>query len=159
MASVPLGAALLDTSLEVRDARGRVITEGRGQLFIGRGGGHTTHPLTNHRERTPSCLPERCPPAGGRERVCLIDAEAALVPGTMRATGDWVRLDGDHLHYLGRRDRLVKRNGQRVNLDTVQHVRASVLPVQQNGLTSIYMLYSQFSTSINMQYSPAWYEY
>ena len=49
-----------------------------------------------------------------------------MVPGTMRATGDWVEMEGKHLHYLGRRDRLVKRNGQRVNLDTVQQVRVFV---------------------------------
>jgi len=65
---------------------------------------------------------EQCPPAGGQQRVCLIDSESTLVPGTMRATGDWVRVEGQHLHYLGRRDRLVKRHGQRVNLDTVQQV-------------------------------------
>ena len=46
-----------------------------------------------------------------------------MVPGTMRATGDWVQVEGNQLHYLGRRDRLVKRNGERVNMDTVQQVR------------------------------------
>ncbi|CAL8256290.1 unnamed protein product [Merluccius merluccius] len=95
--SVPIGAPLLDTSVEVRDDRGSVITEGQGQVFI-----------------------------GGQDRVCLIDGESTVVPGTMRATGDWVRVEGSHLHFLGRRDRLVKRHGQRVNLDTVQQVMMSL---------------------------------
>ncbi|KAG7263220.1 hypothetical protein CRUP_036226 [Coryphaenoides rupestris] len=92
--SIPIGAPLLDTRVEVRDDRGCVITEGQGQ------------------------------------RVCLIDGESTLVPGTMRATGDWVRVEGQHLHYLGRRDRLVKRHGQRVNLDTVQQVMMSLPQVE-----------------------------
>lgn len=33
--SVPLGQALMDTVLEVRDEQGRVLSEGEGQLFIG----------------------------------------------------------------------------------------------------------------------------
>lgn len=99
--SIPIGAPLLDTSVEVRDDRGCIITEGQGQVFI-----------------------------GGQDRVCLIDGESALVPGTMRATGDWVRVEGNHLHYLGRRDRLVKRHGQRVNLDTVQQVMMSLPQVE-----------------------------
>ncbi|KAJ3598949.1 hypothetical protein NHX12_032912 [Muraenolepis orangiensis] len=100
--SIPIGAPLLDTVVEVRDDQGRIITEGQGQVFI-----------------------------GGQDRVCLIDAESTLVPGTMRATGDWVRVEGDCLYYLGRRDRLVKRHGQRVNLDTVQQVMMSLPEVDQ----------------------------
>uniref|UniRef100_A0A8C4ZRG8 Aminoadipate-semialdehyde dehydrogenase n=1 Tax=Gadus morhua TaxID=8049 RepID=A0A8C4ZRG8_GADMO len=99
--SIPIGAPLLNTSVEVRDDWGCVITAGQGQLFI-----------------------------GGQERVCLIDDESTMVPGTMRATGDWVEMEGKHLHYLGRRDRLVKRNGQRVNLDTVQQVMMSLPQVE-----------------------------
>lgn len=33
--SVPLGQPLMDTVLEVRDERGRLVTEGEGQLFVG----------------------------------------------------------------------------------------------------------------------------
>lgn len=60
---------------------------------------------------------------GGEERVCLLDLEETVVPGTMRATGDWVNVKGEQLQYLGRRDRLIKRHGKRVNLDSVQQVR------------------------------------
>lgn len=60
---------------------------------------------------------------GGQERVCLLDLEETVVPGTMRATGDWVNVQGGQLQYLGRRDRLIKRHGKRVNLDSVQQVR------------------------------------
>lgn len=60
--------------------------------------------------------------AGGEERVCLLDKEETIDPGTMRATGDWVNVNSEQLQYLGRRDRLIKRHGKRVNLDSVQHV-------------------------------------
>lgn len=35
VSSVPLGAPLMDTVVEVRDEHGCVVTEGEGQLFIG----------------------------------------------------------------------------------------------------------------------------
>lgn len=60
--------------------------------------------------------------AGGEERVCLLDKEETIDPGTMRATGDWVNVNSEQLQYLGRRDRLIKRHGKRVNLDSVQQV-------------------------------------
>lgn len=55
--------------------------------------------------------------------MCLLDLEEAVVPGTMRATGDWVNVRGEELQYLGRRDRLIKRHAKRVHLDSVQQVR------------------------------------
>ena len=61
--------------------------------------------------------------AGGEDRVCLLDDEQTVIAGTMRATGDWVNVKDTQLFYLGRRDRLVKRHGKRVNLDSVQQVR------------------------------------
>lgn len=61
--------------------------------------------------------------AGGEERVCLLDHEDTVVPGTMRATGDWVDVRDAQLCFLGRRDRRIKRHGKRVNLDSVQQVR------------------------------------
>ncbi|XP_037830248.1 beta-alanine-activating enzyme isoform X2 [Kryptolebias marmoratus] len=99
--SVPLGNALTDTVLEVRDERGCVITEGEGQVFI-----------------------------GGQDRVCLLDGEDAAVPGTMRASGDWVSIKDEQLYYLGRRDRMIKRNGKRVNLDSLQQLILSLPRVE-----------------------------
>ncbi|XP_054901491.1 beta-alanine-activating enzyme [Poeciliopsis prolifica] len=99
--SVPLGTPLMDTVVEVRDADGCVITEGEGQVFI-----------------------------GGEDRVCLLDGEDAVVPGTMRATGDWVDVRDAQLYYLGRRDRLIKRNGKRVNLDSLQQLILSLPQVE-----------------------------
>lgn len=32
---MPLGEALMDTAVEVRDENGRLVTEGEGQVFIG----------------------------------------------------------------------------------------------------------------------------
>lgn len=91
--SVPLGEPMLDTVMEVRDETGRPVTEGEGQLFI-----------------------------GGQERVCLLDDEETVVKGTMRATGDWVQVCDSRLYFQGRKDRLVKRFGQRVHLDALQRV-------------------------------------
>ncbi|KAK2884270.1 hypothetical protein Q8A67_017907 [Cirrhinus molitorella] len=90
---VPLGEPMLDTVMEVRDETGRLVTEGEGQLFI-----------------------------GGQERVCLLDDEETVVKGTMRATGDWVQVRDSCLYFLGRKDRLIKRFGQRLHLDALQQV-------------------------------------
>ncbi|KAM9831351.1 beta-alanine-activating enzyme [Neosynchiropus ocellatus] len=91
--SVPLGSPLMATSVEVMDENGSVVTEGEGQVFI-----------------------------GGVNRVCLLDDEDVVRPGTMRATGDWVSVRDSQLYYLGRKDRMIKRHGKRVNLDGVQQV-------------------------------------
>ncbi|KAJ4943167.1 hypothetical protein JOQ06_005672 [Pogonophryne albipinna] len=90
---VPLGTPLMDTVLEVRDEHGRIVTEGEGQVFI-----------------------------GGEDRVCLLDDEQTVVSGTMRATGDWVNVEDTQLYYLGRKDRMIKRHGKRVNLDSLQQL-------------------------------------
>uniref|UniRef100_A0A3B4A7S2 Uncharacterized protein n=1 Tax=Periophthalmus magnuspinnatus TaxID=409849 RepID=A0A3B4A7S2_9GOBI len=58
----------------------------------------------------------------GEHRVCLLDDEDTLVSGTMRATGDWVKLKNGQMHFLGRRDRMIKRHGQRLSLDEVQQL-------------------------------------
>uniref|UniRef100_A0A8D3AV92 Aminoadipate-semialdehyde dehydrogenase n=1 Tax=Scophthalmus maximus TaxID=52904 RepID=A0A8D3AV92_SCOMX len=99
--TVPLGSPLMDTVVEVRDEHGRVVTEGEGQVFI-----------------------------GGEDRVCLLDDEEAVVPGTMRASGDWVSVEDKQLFYLGRRDRLIKRHGKRVNLDALQQLIVSLPQVE-----------------------------
>ncbi|CAJ1060005.1 beta-alanine-activating enzyme [Xyrichtys novacula] len=99
--SVPLGSPLMDTVVEVRDEHGCVVTEGEGQVFI-----------------------------GGEGRVCLLDGEDAVVPGTMRATGDWVNIRDNQLFYLGRRDRLIKRHGKQVNLDSLQQLIQSLPQVE-----------------------------
>ncbi|XP_031698369.1 beta-alanine-activating enzyme-like isoform X2 [Anarrhichthys ocellatus] len=91
----------MDTTVEVRDEHGRVVTEGEGQVFI-----------------------------GGEDRVCLLDDEEAAAPGTMRASGDWVDVKDEQMFYLGRRDRLVKRHGKRVNLESVQQLICSLPQVE-----------------------------
>lgn len=55
--------------------------------------------------------------------MCLLDDEETVICGTMRATGDWVNIKDSQLYYLGRRDRLIKRHGKRMNLDSLQQVR------------------------------------
>ncbi|XP_043984873.1 beta-alanine-activating enzyme isoform X2 [Gambusia affinis] len=111
VSSVPLGTPLMDTVVEVRDEDGCVITEGEGQVFI-----------------------------GGEDRVCLLDGEDTVVSGTMRATGDWVNVKDAQLYYLGRRDRMIKRNGKRVNLDSLQQVILSLPQVEACAVG----LYKQF---------------
>lgn len=74
--------------------------------------------------------------------MCLLDLEETVVPGTMRATGDWVNVKGEQLQYLGRRDRLIKRHGKRVNLDSVQQVRF----LHTDG-TVYYLSYSNTATT------------
>lgn len=79
--------------------------------------------------------------AGGEERVCLLDDEESVVPGIMRATGDWVEVKDAHLRYLGRRDRLIKRHGKRVNLDNLQQVRCfTVFTTRGQNVTRPIML-------------------
>ncbi|CAN9498933.1 unnamed protein product [Ophioblennius macclurei] len=99
--SVPLGMPLTDTVMEVRNDDGHVVTDGEGQVFI-----------------------------GGEDRVCLLDGEDDLVPGTMRATGDWVKVEDTHMFYLGRKDRMIKRHGKRVNLDGVQQAMLGLPQVE-----------------------------
>ncbi|XP_061540713.1 beta-alanine-activating enzyme isoform X1 [Phycodurus eques] len=99
--AVPLGSPLMGTRVEVRDQDGGVVTEGEGQVFI-----------------------------GGDERVCLLDHEEAPMPGTMRATGDWVDVKGGQMYYRGRKDRSIKRHGKRVNLDDLQQLLSSLPEVE-----------------------------
>ncbi|XP_048392515.2 beta-alanine-activating enzyme isoform X1 [Stegostoma tigrinum] len=98
---VPLGFPLLGTVLDVVDNSGQVIHEGKGQVFI-----------------------------GGKERVCLLDNEKAVCPGTMRATGDWVIVKDGHMYYIGREDNQIKRHGKRVNLERIQQVAESLKQVE-----------------------------
>ncbi|XP_064190072.1 beta-alanine-activating enzyme isoform X2 [Anguilla rostrata] len=106
LGSVPLGSVLMGTVVEVRGEDGRVITCGEGQVFI-----------------------------GGEDRVCFLGDEVAVAKGTMRSTGDWVELRDSHLYYLGRRDRLVKRHGQRLHLDALHQVLQSLPQVEVCAVT------------------------
>ncbi|XP_033107191.1 beta-alanine-activating enzyme-like [Anneissia japonica] len=96
--SVPLGEPLLGTVIQVRDDRGQAITSGKGHLYI-----------------------------GGKERVCLVDNECVLVPGTLRASGDIVQFTSKGLVYVGRIDQQIKRHGQRINLQQLTEVILSAL--------------------------------
>ncbi|XP_043546375.1 beta-alanine-activating enzyme isoform X1 [Chiloscyllium plagiosum] len=98
---VPLGLPLLGTVLDVVDNSGQVVQEGKGQVFI-----------------------------GGKERVCFLDDEKDVCPGTMRATGDWVIIKDGHMYYVGRQDNQIKRHGKRVNLERIQQVAESLKQVE-----------------------------
>ncbi|XP_067891057.1 beta-alanine-activating enzyme isoform X2 [Heterodontus francisci] len=103
---VPLGVPLLGTTLDVVDNSGHKIQEGKGQVFI-----------------------------GGEERVCFLDDEITVCPGTMRATGDWVIVKDGHMYYVGRQDNQIKRHGQRVNLESVQQVAEGLKEVEACAVT------------------------
>uniref|UniRef100_A0A3Q1ALR7 Carrier domain-containing protein n=1 Tax=Amphiprion ocellaris TaxID=80972 RepID=A0A3Q1ALR7_AMPOC len=119
MSSVPLGSPLMDTVVEVRDEHGCIVTEGEGQVFI-----------------------------GGENRVCLLDDEDAVVAGTMRATGDRATVEDTQLYYQGRKDRMVKRNGKRVNLDSLQQVGCFSVYI----LTNIHNVFILFMFSVSYRH-------
>lgn len=132
----------MDTRVEIKDEQGRVVTEGEGQMFIGEADLTDAHLHASFisgniiQAQIPLILG-----AGGEERVCLLDDEESVLPGTMRATGDWVEVKDAHLRYLGRRDRLIKRHGKRVNLDDLQQVRCfHVFTARSQNVTRPVML-------------------
>nr|DBA29174.1 TPA: hypothetical protein GDO54_009427 [Pyxicephalus adspersus] len=90
---IPLGRPLWGTILEVRNEDNEMIEEGEGQVFL-----------------------------GGKQRVCFLDDEFILPSGTMRSTGDWVRLQNGDMYYIGRRDNQFKLHGKRLNTEYIQQV-------------------------------------
>ncbi|XP_054488650.2 beta-alanine-activating enzyme isoform X1 [Agelaius phoeniceus] len=103
---VPLGSPLLGTKLEVRDANGSAVLEGEGQIFI-----------------------------GGEERVCFLDDEITVPLGTMRETGDFVRVENAKLFFLGRKDNQIKRHGKRFNTEYLQQVAEDLCQVEACAVT------------------------
>ncbi|XP_054996484.1 beta-alanine-activating enzyme isoform X3 [Sorex araneus] len=98
---VPLGFPLLGTVVEVRDSAGSTIQEGTGQVFL-----------------------------GGKNRVCFLDDEITVPFGTMRATGDFVTMEGGEMFFLGRKDSQIKRHGKRLNIEIVQQVAEGIEQVE-----------------------------
>ncbi|XP_074760958.1 beta-alanine-activating enzyme isoform X2 [Athene noctua] len=95
---IPLGSPLLGTKVEVRDTNGSAVLEGEGQIFI-----------------------------GGEERICFLDDEITVPLGTMRETGDFVRVQNSKLFFLGRKDNQIKRHGKRFNIECLQQSALGVL--------------------------------
>ncbi|XP_070613319.1 beta-alanine-activating enzyme [Erythrolamprus reginae] len=102
---VPLGTPLSGTAVEVKDAEGLLVREGEGQVFI-----------------------------GGNGRVCFIDGETTLPVDTMRATGDFVRVENAEMFFLGRKDNQIKRHGKRINTEYIQQVAESLCPMEACAL-------------------------
>uniref|UniRef100_A0A8C3V7C9 Beta-alanine-activating enzyme n=1 Tax=Catharus ustulatus TaxID=91951 RepID=A0A8C3V7C9_CATUS len=103
---IPLGSPLLGTKLEVRDANGSAVLEGEGQIFI-----------------------------GGEERICFLDDEITVPLGTMRETGDFVRVKNAKLFFLGRKDSQIKRHGKRFSIEYVQQVAEDLCQVEACAVT------------------------
>jgi len=60
---------------------------------------------------------------GGVERVCIVDDEKEVVPGTMRNSGDLVRCTDDGLLcYIGRQDNMIKRHGKKIYPTEIEQV-------------------------------------
>lgn len=55
--------------------------------------------------------------------MCFLDGEVTVPLGTMRATGDFVTLQGGEMFFLGRKDSQIKRHGKRLNIELVQQVQ------------------------------------
>jgi len=93
---VPLGDSLLGTTLELRDPdTGTLVASGDGVIWV-----------------------------GSWYRVCLVGDETTPPGDGMRCTGDWGSMgDGGAVVCSGRKDRQMKRSGQRINLDYIQQVR------------------------------------
>lgn len=69
------------------------------------------------------CMTTASPTLGGEERICFLDDETSLPLGTMRETGDFVRVQSGELFFLGRKDNQIKRHGKRFNIEALQQVR------------------------------------
>ncbi|NXC18582.1 ACSF4 enzyme, partial [Corythaeola cristata] len=103
---VPLGSPLLGTKVEVRDTNGSAVLAGEGQLFI-----------------------------GGEERICFLDDEIAVPLGTVRETGDFVRVQNAKLFFLGRKDNQIKRHGKRFNIECLQQAAEDLCQVEACAVT------------------------
>ncbi|NXU82715.1 ACSF4 enzyme, partial [Xiphorhynchus elegans] len=103
---VPLGSPLLGTKVEVRDTNGSAVLEGEGQIFI-----------------------------GGEERICFLDDEVTVPLGTMRETGDFVRVENSKLFFLGRKDNQIKRHGKRFNIECLQQAAEDLCQVEACAVT------------------------
>ncbi|NXM73901.1 ACSF4 enzyme, partial [Serilophus lunatus] len=103
---IPLGSPLLGTKIEVRDTNGSAVLEGEGQIFI-----------------------------GGEERICFLDDEMTVPLGTMRATGDFVRVQNAKLFFVGRKDNQIKRHGKRFNIECLQQAAEDLCQVEACAVT------------------------
>ncbi|NXA22767.1 ACSF4 enzyme, partial [Ibidorhyncha struthersii] len=104
--TIPLGSPLLGTKVEVRDTNGSAVLEGEGQIFI-----------------------------GGEERICFLDDEMTVPLGTMRETGDFVRVQNAKLFFLGRKDNQIKRHGKRFNIECLQQAAEDLCQVEACAVT------------------------
>lgn len=74
---------------------------------------------------------------GGEERICFLDDEITVPLGTMRETGDFVRVQNTKLFFLGRKDNQIKRHGKRFNIEclqqVIQHLRVKHASLKEQG--------------------------
>ncbi|NXP32817.1 ACSF4 enzyme, partial [Leiothrix lutea] len=72
---------------------------------------------------------------GGEERICFLDDEVTVPVGTMRETGDFVRVKNAELFFSGRKDNQIKRHGKRFNIEYLQQVAEGLCQVEACAVT------------------------
>jgi non-ribosomal peptide synthetase component F len=124
---VPIGVAIPGNELFLLTDRGSaalvspsdLTAEVSGEICVGGAGlavGYWGAP-----EATREAFPTLCRPAGGREwRLCAGGACGHEQERRVYRSGDLAVWSGQLLHYTGRKDRVIKRNGQRVDLGRVE---------------------------------------
>ncbi len=111
--TVPLGAAIANTTLSVRNAFGQAIPDGiAGELWIGGDG------VSQGYWQRPDLTADRFVDRGGMR---------------LYRTGDLVRRNGDALAFLGRIDNQVKIRGHRIELGEIE-AKLTALPDVRLGI-------------------------
>ncbi|RZF44898.1 hypothetical protein LSTR_LSTR004523 [Laodelphax striatellus] len=123
-----IGVPMRETLLQVRDTRGNAVHDGIGEMFIG--------------SSSRVCIL-------GDEIIPKILSDTKTVP-LFRATGDLVQVenDGKSFRFLGRKDRIVKRWGQKINLALIEEAarknacvsNCCCISDDQKGLVLFYQL-------------------
>ncbi|OXB83856.1 UNVERIFIED_CONTAM: hypothetical protein H355_003068 [Colinus virginianus] len=72
---------------------------------------------------------------GGEERICFLDDEIIVPQGTMRETGDFVRVQNAEMFFLGRKDNQIKRHGKRFNIESLQQAAEDLCQVESCAVT------------------------
>ncbi|OXB55049.1 hypothetical protein ASZ78_015064 [Callipepla squamata] len=72
---------------------------------------------------------------GGEERICFLDDEMIVPQGTMRETGDFVRVQNAEMFFLGRKDNQIKRHGKRFNIESLQQAAEDLCQVESCAVT------------------------
>lgn len=109
--TIYLGTALADTIMEVRDTNGCCIQDGIGEMFIGTKNSY--YVLRNFFLLFA---------LGSNSRLCIINDEEPFRENELvfRSTGDIVEVRNNTFRYIGRKNDLIKRYGQKIILSEIE---------------------------------------